>query len=563
MNIFSQLFGIFRQRGLVETYKQGNRLTGFIVSAILLVIIGGALYGLAMGIGISTDTAIKDAVKIPLIGVLGLLLSIPIFWVAYRLLGHQYGLAQVAGVPLTLVATMAMVLVVTAPIVFMLSILAGYNPYAVYIHVVIINMALLVGLYLAGTLIYYGFSDRKGLVIPNTIGFLLMGVILVVLMSFLSPMMEPSRTFSVGTDRLLAGLGIGVGEKVDQALAAATAANRVSYTFQTTNSNGDLVRDYQVTRVGDDALLELRTHAVPGEKVLTSARIWELDGNCYTDFENGRVQQVDRADLAYMLDPSLPAAAFHLPGNFDQASWRAYESAGNYTATGTNVDQQQVKLVMAADTGRLSEIVVGSTLDGVHAETRVKELSAANLDRADLEASLNRAAVTGAVDRSDASMQDYVQEETLFVVRYPRTWSARSWSSGDRMIEFVAATGYPEGKPNLKVSVYDLAEDKGARQYAEDLAQSLDLQVEYRDITTSMSTLNDQPVAIVEYLHDRTVKGEIQTDRHIEYIFVGQLLRYHLDFSAPETRFEEYRGLFADMAEHFTYLHSALWEKGG
>ena len=50
MNIFSELFGIFRQRGLVETYKQGNRLTGFFISALLLVIIAGALYGFAPGI---------------------------------------------------------------------------------------------------------------------------------------------------------------------------------------------------------------------------------------------------------------------------------------------------------------------------------------------------------------------------------------------------------------------------------------------------------------------------------------------------------------------------------
>ena len=76
-----------------------------------------------------------------------------------------------------------------------------------------------------------------------------MGVILVVLISFLGPYLAPSRSFSVGTDRLLGGLGVGVEEQVGKALAAATAADRVSYTFQSTNDNGDLVRDYTVTRV--------------------------------------------------------------------------------------------------------------------------------------------------------------------------------------------------------------------------------------------------------------------------------------------------------------------------
>jgi len=104
VNIFSELFGIFRQRGLVETYKQEDRLTGFFISAIVLVIFGGALYGFAMGIGLGIETAIKDSIKIALIAILGLLLAIPIFWLAYRLLGHQQRLAQVAAVPLTLVA---------------------------------------------------------------------------------------------------------------------------------------------------------------------------------------------------------------------------------------------------------------------------------------------------------------------------------------------------------------------------------------------------------------------------------------------------------------------------
>jgi len=231
MNIFSELFGIFRQRGLVETYREGKRLTGFIISAILLIILGGALYGFAMGLGVGMETAVKDAFKIALIAILGLLIAVPIFWLSFRLLGHQQRPSQVAGVPITLVAAVAMILVVTSPIVLMLSILAGYSPYAVYIHVVIINLALLVGLYLAGMLIYNGFADRKGLVIPNVIGFLLMGVILVVLMSFLGPFLQPSRTFSVGTDRLMAGLGVGVDETVDQALIAAGAADRISYTY--------------------------------------------------------------------------------------------------------------------------------------------------------------------------------------------------------------------------------------------------------------------------------------------------------------------------------------------
>jgi hypothetical protein len=562
MNIFSDLFGIFRQRGLVETIKEDGRLTGFTISAILLAIFGAALYGFAMGIGVGIETAIKDAMKLGLMAALGLLFAVPVFWVAYRLLGQQQRATQVLAIPLTLLATVAMVLLVTAPIVFMLSILTGNSPYAVYIHVVIINLALLVGIYLAGTLIYHGFSDHRGLVIPNVVGFLMLGVILVVLMSFLGPFLEPSRTFSVGTDRLSAGLGIGVSETVDQALAAATEADRVTYSYQTTNENGDLVRNYVVTRVGNDFLVEIMAHAVPGEPVRSNVRIWEIDGECYVDFDDGRVMRVDRSDIATIVEPALPPEVYKLPAELDEASWRAFESGGRYTVTGTGLGEQQAKLVLSADSRRLSELVIGSATRGVHSERRVLDIQAATVDSAGLEAGLNQATIAGSVDRSDASMDDFIQTEKLFVVRYPRTWRVGTWSSSQQRIEFKGQTRTAEDEPVLIVSVYDLQEDKGPRQYADDLARSLELQAEYRDVSADVSTIGEEVVGVVEYLHDRTVKGEIETTRHYEVVYSGQLYRYHLDFSADLDSFDEHEDLFQDMAEEFTYLRADLWEQG-
>lgn len=89
MNIFSALFGIFRQHGLVSMIKEGRSLAGFTISAILVSIVGGILYGFAMGIGLGVETAIKDAIKIGVIVFLVLILSIPIFWLAFRLLGRE------------------------------------------------------------------------------------------------------------------------------------------------------------------------------------------------------------------------------------------------------------------------------------------------------------------------------------------------------------------------------------------------------------------------------------------------------------------------------------------
>ena len=304
MNILSQLFGIFRQRGLVTALKEGRRLTGFALAAVVLAIVGGGLYGFAMGIGLGIDTAIKDAIKVALIAALTLLLSIPIFWVAYRLLGREERPGQISAVPLTLVATVALILALTAPVVFMLSVMAGFSPEAVYIHIVIVDLALLVGLYVTGTLIYHTFEEPRGLIIPNVVSFLMMAVILVVSMSFLAPFLAIRPSFSVGTDRLKDGLGIGVAEKANQSVAAAAQADRVTYRFQTTNENGDLVRDYAVTRVGDDYLIAVALHGVQGESFQNDRRIWVLDEQYYTDFEGGRVTALCGFKFEPVRDPS-------------------------------------------------------------------------------------------------------------------------------------------------------------------------------------------------------------------------------------------------------------------
>ena len=435
-----------------------------------------------------------------------------------------------------------------------LSVLAGFSPEAVYIHVVIVDLALLVGLYLAGTLVYHGFDEPRGLIIPNVVGFLMMAVILVVAMSFLGPFLAMRPTFSVGTDRLKDGLGIGVAEKANQSLAAAAQADRVAYRFQTTNENGDLVRDYGVTRLGDDYLIAVDLHALPNEPFQNEKRIWVLDGRVCTDFQGGRVVETSKDALASFLAPALPPAPFTLPPEFGTASWRGFERAGRYTATGTSASGAQTTLVMDADTGRLSDLTQGRAERGVHAQVHVSDLKAAELDRAGLEASLNQAIVVGDVDRSDAAMEDYVQGEAFFVVRHPRTWRAGNWDRAQRRVEFTTGCALEEGCPELVVTVYDLAEGKGPEQYAEDLGRSLGLQAEYREIEVDTTTMDGETVGVVEYLFDRTVKGELDTRHHVEYVFPGQLSRYHLDFSAPEAQFERHRELFEEMAGQFTFL---------
>lgn len=554
MNVFAALFGIFRQRGLVSTIKEGGSLLGFALFGVSFSILGGVLYGFAMGIGLGMDTAVKDAIKVGLIVCLGLSFSIPLFLVAYRLNGRQERFAQVAAVPLALVTTVAIVLAATAPVVFLLSVLAAFSQDAVYIHVVIVDVALLVGLYVSGVLVGRSFPERNRLLVPNAVGYAMLGVILIVLVNFFSPFLAPSPTFSVGTDRLMDGLGLGVAEKVDQALAAAASATRVRYRFQATDGNGDLTRDYTVTRVGNDYLLEVRLHAVPGEALRSQGHIWALDGQLYTDFDGGRVAQASYADLAGTLDLALPPAAFRLSPDFAGARWRAFEEEGRYVATGISQTSAQASVLLEAPTGRLSGLTLQGVEGGPRAETRLTDIVPAELDRPALEATLHQAMVLGSVDRSDAAMQDYVQDEFTFVVRYPRNWRATAWDPALRRVDFNSLCAQGDGCPALAVEVYDLDEGKNLRGYAEDLGASLRLQPEYREVKVGTTTSGDLRVGVVEYLFDRPVRGQIETARHREYIFEGLRYRYHLDFSAPETRFEAYRELFEEMAALFTFL---------
>ncbi len=50
--------------------------------------------------------------------------------------------------------------------------LAGYSPDAIYIHLVFVDIALLVGFYVAGMLIYYGLPEPSRAIVPNIIGFI-------------------------------------------------------------------------------------------------------------------------------------------------------------------------------------------------------------------------------------------------------------------------------------------------------------------------------------------------------------------------------------------------------
>ncbi|MFH0801367.1 MAG: hypothetical protein V2A78_03145 [bacterium] len=555
MNIFSALFGIFRQRGLVEAIRENRPPGRFIFWALLFSVAGGALYGLAMGIGITPETAVKDGLKVALLVLLGFALSVPFFFLAYRLMGREESSGKVVLVPLTLVLSVTLILAVTAPLVFLLSLLAGFSHEAVYLHIVIVDVALLVGLYLAGTLVFHAFPEDRGrLVVPNVAGFLMMVVVLVVLILFFRPFLDSTSTFSYGTDLLKDRLGIGVQDKVLRALKSAATAERLSYRFQDTNDNGDLLRDATIHRAGDDYYLEIHLYAEPGSPVLKERHAWILRQAAYDDFNEGLIARTTPEKVKAILKPALPPEPFSPGSQWGGARWRAFEREGLFTATCLTADRQEVSVGLEDTSLRLKEMTRGEAGPGIHRESRLLEVSPGTLDRDSMEAELDRAILRSSVDVADASLESYLQDQAFFSVSYPRTWHPGSWDGTRRQVRFSADAPDTPGSASLEVQVYDPVKARDLKRQAGELAGRFRLQPAYRQVSFELVNLKGQPAARLEYLLDRTAKGKMETSRHWEYMFPGKRGRYHLNFSAPSGDFDSYKPLFESLAANFKYV---------
>jgi hypothetical protein len=128
---------------------------------------------------------------------------------------------------------------------------------------------------------------------------------------------------------------------------------------------------------------------------------------------------------------------------------------GAFTVVGTTTARSHATLTLDAATLRLSSLVIGGTDRALHAETRVLELKQATLDLAGLQASRNHATLLSSVDRSDASMQEYVQDKAYFIVRFPRTWRASSWDAAQHRVNFTDDCGAVAGCPGLTVATFE------------------------------------------------------------------------------------------------------------
>lgn len=204
MNPLGDVFGIFQQRGLVEKVKKEQGLGAFLVAGFVLLVVFGAIYGFAMGISVDKSTAIKDAIKMSLVYLLAFGISFPAFLMTSRLVGFKESVAQLACLFMSLFLISATVLAIAAPIVFFYGLMIR-NPQQLYfIHIILIDVAVLLGISVMGTALYYSVDIEKSrLALPVGMGVLFVVLAALVLALFFQPFFYSSKTFCVGWDRLV------------------------------------------------------------------------------------------------------------------------------------------------------------------------------------------------------------------------------------------------------------------------------------------------------------------------------------------------------------------------
>lgn len=573
MNVFGALFGIFGGKGLVQTLQENRPVAGFVTAGLVLTALCGGVYGLAMGIGIDVETAAKDAAKVATVLLLSFFLSLPVFFLAYRLLGRSEGFGQIAAVALAGLTSCALLLGVAAPVVFLYGVASGFAPELLYIHIALVDVAVLLGAFVLGNLAYHAFAtERQRLVVPNVVGVLMMLLVAGVSVNFFRPFLEPSATFSSGSDRLLDSLGVGVAEKVQLALRVAALSDRVEYRYRVALPGEGIERDFTVVRAGENYQIAIRRLLRPGQPPVTDRRIWLVEGKTFSDF-GGQATEVTRSELSDFLDSALPAQAF-APRELAEVSFRArledVEGRRSYVARGGTKDKQVTAYLDPKRQELLQMEITDKAAPGL-VGMRISDIRSTSLTSASLQSSLARAmeniqnpsdprfreawetqVVVSSLERPDATSFDYINPSEYFALRYPRTWQQQPWNPGRRTLTFVEC---PEARcARMTVEVGGLERNKRLEDLLLELRNQLQAQPRNHDVAVRLDTFRGSQVGVVEYTYDYFEGGRLLTDHQVQYWYLGRVARYALTATAPATDFESYRTIFGSAAQSFEWL---------
>jgi hypothetical protein len=203
VNPFKELFTLEAGQDVVARLQSGRSIRALVASACLIGVACAFLYGFSMGIAVSTTTAWRDGVKVLAVvagtycmTILPLILMLKVVERSVR--GSAIALSSLMG---WLMASA--VLGITAPFCFLAGIL--WEEGGRIAHIIVVDIALLVGLYVAGLNFYRssGLTDKRKFAMPTAIGVALVLLAVFLLVGFFSPFLEESPYFSDGTKRLM------------------------------------------------------------------------------------------------------------------------------------------------------------------------------------------------------------------------------------------------------------------------------------------------------------------------------------------------------------------------
>lgn len=203
MNILRGLFYMGQDKGkiIVDCIKRKRDAALFILLGILVMTVCCGLYGYAMGIGTSPLSAWRDALKIAMIFIIGFIISLPPCLLIFKLTNSKLQ-AKIIMVGLFSSFFMtSLVLGISAPFSFLYGLI--WNIGGKIIHIVLIDLAIIIGLYIMGTIFYHAVEkEKQTLVLPLILTFLFILLAVYLLIQFFGPYFINTSYFCEGVKRL-------------------------------------------------------------------------------------------------------------------------------------------------------------------------------------------------------------------------------------------------------------------------------------------------------------------------------------------------------------------------
>lgn len=203
MNIVKGLFYMGQDKGkiIADCIKRKRDAVLFIFSGTIVMAVCCGLYGYAMGIGASPLSAWRDALKVAMIFVISFLISLPPCLLIFKLANLRLQIRIVTVGLFSGFFMTSLVLGISAPFSFLYGLV--WNTGGRIVHIVLIDLAIIIGMYIMGTVFYHAVTEEKqALVLPLVLTFLFMLLAVYLLIQFFSPYFTDTSYFCEGIKRL-------------------------------------------------------------------------------------------------------------------------------------------------------------------------------------------------------------------------------------------------------------------------------------------------------------------------------------------------------------------------